>query len=865
MIEQEIKTKFAPSKYQQDIYDAVLHTDHNIVIQATAGCLHPDMPILMFNGLIKKAKNIEIGDKLMGVDSTLRKVLNIKSGEDKLYKIIPTKGSEWICNSKHILTVYDEDIHSNNSKRGKKGKYQDPLVDISISEILKLKLVSSNTYSSKHKRYKLQRTGVEFEEKVTLLPPYLMGLWLGDGSTGNPHITSKDQEIIDYCKSLKFENVKCKIVPEKNHFSIRLTSDNHAKIPNGSNLIRNEIRKAVHLNNDKKIPRNYLINSSKKRLELLAGLIDSDGYFGGGVYEISTKFNSLKNDILYLCRSLGLAAYAFYKKKTIRSIKFEGFYWCINISGELSNIPVLLKRKKASPRKQIKSVLRTGFKIEEFGIGEWNGFQVDNDNRFLLGDFTITHNSGKTSTIIEASKLIPKDKCSLFAAFNKSIVEELTTKLPSYIMCSTLHSIGMNAIMSHYRTTFRLNEFKSFKFIEEVIKSKNNDGLPEELKREDGKDLMAYRFSMKDAINLARMTMTELNEEALYQMCCYYNIDLFRHELMDIATVLKRMEVYNRSFTKKHNEIDYVDMIHIPISNWKIKMPTYDYIFIDELQDLSKFMHQFIERMIGPKSRTISVGDFRQSIYSFAGADIYSFQRFEKRKNTITLPLSISYRCATNIVALAKTIYPEIEPCETNPPGEIRYGEVREIMENDMVLCRNNRPLMVLYFQLLEDGKNPIIIGKDIQEGLQALISKYLKKDTDEGVKLIYERLKALKEELKSNGVKNITEHPKYEALYDKVRTVEIIANRCETMKEVHQQIEEMFKEKENCIKLLTIHRSKGLESRRVFYIERFNGKRLLPSPFAIQEWERIQEQNLRFVMVTRAKKSLILINNIED
>jgi DNA helicase-2/ATP-dependent DNA helicase PcrA len=467
--------------------------------------------------------------------------------------------------------------------------------------------------------------------------------------------------------------------------------------------------------------------------------------------------------------------------------------------------------------------------------------------------------SGKTSTIIEASKLIPSDKCCLFLAFNKSIVEELSSRLPPQVVCSTLHSLGMRATMSHFRTNFRVNEYKSFNFMDELLKAKP------EIERRDPKEIMGWKFALRQAVDLCRMTMTDLTEEALFNMCCYYSIDLLQHEILDIIFIVKRIEIYNRAFSKKYNQLDYVDMIHVPITNWKIKMPQYDYVFVDELQDLSMFQQILIERLLLPKGRTIAVGDPNQSIYNFAGADINSFKRFTDRPNTITLPLSISYRCPTEIVKLAQKVYSDIEPCETNDPGEIRYGSHNEIEEGDMVLCRNNRPLTYLYFLLLQQGKNPIIIGKDIQIGLEALISKYLKKSTTEGVELIKDRLKKCAEELKGRGVKNIKEHPKYVALYDKVMTIEIIANRFETMKQVSDAITTMFSIKENCIKLMSIHKSKGLESNRVFYIERFDGKRLLPSPYAIQEWEKIQETNLKFVMLTRSKKSLIFIQNLES
>lgn len=477
-----------------------------------------------------------------------------------------------------------------------------------------------------------------------------------------------------------------------------------------------------------------------------------------------------------------------------------------------------------------------------------------------------TAGSGKTTTIVEASKMIDPRKESLFAAFNKTIVEELSDRLPKHVACQTLHSLGMSSLMSHFRTSFKLNEFKSFPFIEEVLKKKPQVEVKDELEKKALiKQQMNYRFQMRDAIDLVRMTMTELNIDALFQMCNYYSIDLLQTEMEDVISVMKKLEIYNRSFTKKHCYLDYADMIFLPVSNPKIRVPQFDFVFIDECQDLNLAQQQFLNRLTKPKGRMITVGDDRQAIYSFAGASIDSFERFKNKPNTLMLPLSISYRLPLSGVELAKQVYPEIEPNPTNIQGEIRYGSPGEIESGDMVLCRNNRPLVKLYFDLLANSKAPVLVGSDIQVGLEALVSKVIKKTVDEGLSIIYERLEKVKEELIAKGVKNISEHPKYENLRDKIKTIEIISNRFDHMKEVYKEIGELFKEKENCIKLMTIHRSKGLEADRVFYIERFENKRLLPSPYATQEWENIQETNLKFVMLTRHKKSLIFIQNLES
>ena len=481
---------------------------------------------------------------------------------------------------------------------------------------------------------------------------------------------------------------------------------------------------------------------------------------------------------------------------------------------------------------------------------------LDTDKNIVV---TATAGSGKSHTLIESLKLLPHNKAILLTAFNRSTVEELSHRAPSHITCSTLHSIGMKALMSHFRTNLRLNEFKTFPFIEEVIKDKI------EFKDGDKKAIMAYKFAIRDVVNLARMTMCENTIEGLSAVCLHYDINLLEEELIDVIKVLKRLDIYNRSLTRKYNFIDYIDMIYLPISNHKIKVPQFDFIAVDEAQDNNNCQHYFIQRLLAPKARTIYVGDFFQAIYAFMGSDVNSFQRLQERPNTISLKLSVSYRCSQDVVKIAQQICPEMEAYGNNEKGEVRFGTIDEIVEGDFVLSRNNRPLFYLYFKLLEQEKSVIILGKDIEVGLQVLISKIRKKTIDEGISYLQERLELLKEELKAKGVNKVKEHSSYTSLYDKIRTIEIVSYRYETMKEVSVAIEEMFKEKDKCVKLASVHHSKGMENDRVFVIERFNGQKMMPSPYAIMEWQKIQERNLLFVALTRAKKSLIFIQNIND
>jgi DNA helicase-2/ATP-dependent DNA helicase PcrA len=465
-----------------------------------------------------------------------------------------------------------------------------------------------------------------------------------------------------------------------------------------------------------------------------------------------------------------------------------------------------------------------------------------------------TAGAGKTSTIITASKLLSPAVEQVFLAFNKSIVETLKDRLPRNVVCKTAHSFGLSALSDYYRMSFTLNIFKSLQFIGEQLKTKSN--LTE-------KQRNSLQFVMMDAIGIARMNVADYNIGEISSLCNYYDIDLNEEEVADVIEILYKIDFYNKSFSKNHNHIDFNEMIYLSL-NPKVFFPRFDVVWIDEVQDLNKAQLYMIEKLVKPNGRIIAVGDGNQAIYGFAGAHGGAFDYFINRLNTIELPLSISYRCPKAVVRAAREIYDDIEAYESNPEGVVRNGSVDEIKVNDFVICRNNRPLIELYFQLIEQNTPVTIMGRDIEKGLMKLLSKVISYEKEEGLKKLEELLLKLKEELKAKGIKNVNNNKKYINQYEQNKVIEILSRKATHMSQVEDIIKDMFREdkenKRDCVKLMSIHRSKGLEADRVFMITHFEGKRLIPSPYAEQFHELVSEQNILFVGTTRAKEELIYI-----
>lgn len=479
-----------------------------------------------------------------------------------------------------------------------------------------------------------------------------------------------------------------------------------------------------------------------------------------------------------------------------------------------------------------------------------------------------TAGSGKTTTIVEAAKLIPQDKKVLFLAFNKAIVEELKGRLPRNVECSTLHSLGLKQLRLHLHKNIRVSEWKITKYAEEYTK----DEFPNEDQRTDK---IKANINIRSILTYARLNKADVPEKRLekveddpiFNIVSYYGIMPLGREEHIARLVWKDINWHHQRVLEGHIHprqafyIDYTDMIYLP-TQLGLPMTKYDYIFVDELQDLNRAQRDFVLSLLEPRTgRLVGVGDKRQAIYAFGGADIASFEAFESMKNSVTLPLSISYRCAKNIVAKAQTVYNDIETYDGQEEGEVRYGKLAEAQPGDMVISRITKPLIESYFLLLEHGIKAKIKGREFEEALLNLLRKVSKYDPDEALIRLREMRQEMIEKLKGK-IKNPHNHPRVVAFDEYVEIIERLTRNVDSLDEVHEMIRQIFEDdgKEDLVHLMTIHKSKGLEADRVFVVEKYNNLKLMPFHKATKNWEKEQERNLEFVAYTRAKKELVLI-----
>ncbi len=365
-----------------------------IIVAARPGmgkCLGKGTKVLMYDGHLKKVEDVEVGDLLMGDDSTPRRVLSLARGREKMYWIRQNKGIDYRVNESHILSLK----RSRNEGPHQKGD----VFNISVRDYLD----KSNKFKSNYKGYK---TAVEFAEQSVALPPYFLGLWLGDGTSSNCNITSNDGEIVEYLEGYATQLGLSLKQKEKRSGRCPVYHITGGHPGHCGYSLQAELRKIGVLGN-KHIPQEYLSNSTAKRLTLLAGLIDSDGHYleQSNGYEITQKNEQLAREIKFLCDSLGFRTSLVPKKASISAINDESTVYRVRIYGDIHRIPVKIQGKKALPWKSVVNWQATGIQVEYDQVDDYYGFEIDGNRLFLLEDMTVTHNTSFTLALARNAAL----------------------------------------------------------------------------------------------------------------------------------------------------------------------------------------------------------------------------------------------------------------------------------------------------------------------------------------------------------------------------------------------------------------------------------------------------------------------------
>jgi len=402
-------------------------------------CFDPETPILMWNGTIKKAKDIVVGDYLIDDNGNSVKVRSTCSGFKNMYDVVPEKKNfmSHTVTDNHILTLKVRGHKQVRSHRGKKEltwfdekelkfRYKefdnaddlqafksrikdDVVIDITIEKYLSLpQHVQKNLFLFKS-------NGINWGYKEVALDPYILGMWLGDGYSSGYGFATADKELLDKWIEWGKDNDATITHHERYKYGISSTINNTQTGINCNKTEKAPLKKLLEMYNlvkNKHIPLEYLVNDRKTRLAVLAGLIDTDGHVRANGHEVRITQGEPNYQIIYdaefLARSLGFSCHmsAGVCSYTVDGEKRQRPYKELTITGKyLHEIPTILPRKKLNKfdnpttEKRCYSFLQSSFKLVQKDLQPFVGWQLEGNGRFLLGDMTISHNTPEGASV----------------------------------------------------------------------------------------------------------------------------------------------------------------------------------------------------------------------------------------------------------------------------------------------------------------------------------------------------------------------------------------------------------------------------------------------------------------------------------
>lgn len=442
-------------------------------------------------------------------------------------------------------------------------------------------------------------------------------------------------------------------------------------------------------------------------------------------------------------------------------------------------------------------------------------------------------------------------------AFNTTIAGEMEESMPKTVDVRTIHSHSLIALRKEGYKARVTNGKVSFALCDHLGITINRLGP-------------TYPGFKAKFEKLCEMLKANLMLEATEEQCRWcmgrYGIafpkgrDEMAFELAPII-VKRTLEDTER--------VDFSDMIAMSVYH-NIMPRKFDQIFVDEAQDMNPAQQAFCYK-IG--RRIVLVGDTRQAIYGFAGADVHGMDTFAKKLSNsgyglTQRMLTYSRRCCKSVIRLAQTLVPDIEALPTAIEGavhdrdhsDINYSH--EVRLGDMVVCRTNAPLVSISLNLMMDGVPCWIEGKKFGDDLIATIDQtkassiYTLKERL--LEQCEQKLALLRDKWYVSDEAKTTIKDTYESLYK-------LADSCQTVDEVKQTITRLFldvkrgeKRVQNAVRLSSIHKAKGLEAERVWFHKQNN----CPHKKASTPEEMEQEWNLRYVAITRAKTELVMVTS---
>ncbi|WP_392530168.1 UvrD-helicase domain-containing protein [Nostoc sp. C117] len=368
-------------------------------------------------------------------------------------------------------------------------------------------------------------------------------------------------------------------------------------------------------------------------------------------------------------------------------------------------------------------------------------------------------------------------------------------------------------------------------------------------------------------VDLVRLNNQEPTAKIVTAIANHHEIDSVQQPQLVAQWIAYCLKI-GEEMAIQEKKLDYTDQIWLVVK-WKLHerpwFKPYKFVLIDECQDLNPLQLAFVLMLIGSIGRILAVGDPRQAIMGFAGADNQSYNNIVRLTRAKELPLSICYRCPKSHIALVKKIFPNI-PIEPAPDAiegiihQIEAVEIEKSLKNgDVIIGRKNAPLVSLCIKLIGQGVKATVKGRDVGD--------LIKKEIDLIAKMpgysfeFFNDAVAQYKEIKLQRYRDLdNEEELKQKLLDKLEAILAIYQSQTQAKNVDNLklcIDIIFSDTNSPITLSNIHKYKGGEAERIFIYKPND----LPMTWRNQQdWQLEQEENLLYVALTRSKSELFIV-----
>jgi len=442
--------------------------------------------------------------------------------------------------------------------------------------------------------------------------------------------------------------------------------------------------------------------------------------------------------------------------------------------------------------------------------------------------------AAKTTTLILISEALPHTDI-LAIAFNKKIADELQQRLPDNADAATMNALGHRAWKSFLGKHLKVDGRKNYFLLREIIQELPTD--EREICFTDFSDLLeSVRTAKQEGYMPGKLHPSArplISDESFF-------------ELLDFIPLPVHIEVVNefmrRNFERAmQGQIDFDDQIYCS-ALMPCSFPSPSLTLIDEAQDLSHINHVLLRKIVKRK-RLIAVGDECQAIYGFRGASDNSMSELRDAHDMQELSLTICFRSSQAVVENARWRAPDMQFREGAPAGEVRriqFWSSNDIADGDAIICRNNAPLFSMAIALIKAGRNPELSSGDIVAQIEKVMKKLgpASRTRDEALLALESHMEELRKKKKHKA-----------RLDDLEDCIKVLLRQGETLGQALAFFQAILA-RAGRIKLLTGHKSKGLEFDRVWFLDRH----LLS--------DEGQDRNVKYVIETRARESLFYVDS---